>query len=223
MIMNRSIGPRFQIPPGSIGIISMLAIGVWVPIYDRFVVPALRKVTKHENGLTLLQRMGIGIVFSVLSMVVAGLAEQKRRNAANVHHQMVSIMWLAPQLVMLGLAEGFNFIAQIEFYNKQFPENLRSMATSMFFCTIAGANYLSSIVVSLVHKYTGGHGKPNWLTNDINQGRVDYFYYLLAIMGVVNYIYFLVCAKNYKYKGTSDVNVDAKASITDVEFDLVKH
>ncbi|XP_021747687.1 protein NRT1/ PTR FAMILY 2.12-like [Chenopodium quinoa] len=222
MIMNRSIGPKFQIPPGSIGIISMLAIGVWVPIYDRFIVPSLRKVTKHENGITLLQRMGIGLVFSVMSMIVAGLVEQKRRNAANDHHQMLSIGWLAPQLVMLGLAEGFNFIAQIEFYNKQFPENLRSIATSMFFCTIAGANYLSSALVSIVHKFTGRHGKPDWLTNDINQGRVDYFYYLLAIMGVLNLIYFVICAKKYKYKGSNNVNLEGK-DITDIELDLVKY
>lgn len=221
MIMNRSIGPKFQIPPGSISIISMIAIGIWVPIYDRFVVPALRKITKHEDGITLLQRMGIGLVFSVISMIVAGLVEQRRRDAANIHQQRLSIAWLVPQLVMLGLAEGFNFIAQIEFYNKEFPGNLRSIATSMFFCTIAGANYLSSALVSLVHNFTARHGKPDWLTNDINQGRVDYFYYLLAIMGVLNVIYFVVCAKKYQYKG-ANVSLEGK-DMTDIELDLVKH
>ncbi|KNA22106.1 hypothetical protein SOVF_037060 [Spinacia oleracea] len=215
MTMNRNIGPKFQIPPGSIGIISMLAIGIWVPIYDRFLVPAIRKVTKHENGLTLLQRMGIGLFLSIFAMIAAGLVEQRRRNAANDHHQRLSIAWLVPQLVMLGLAEGFNFIAQIEFYNKQFPENLRSIATSMFFCTIAGANYLSTAVVIMVHKFTGRHGKPDWLTNDINQGRVDYFYYLLAIMGVLNFIYFLICAMKYKYKG-SNVSFQGKEMTTDI-------
>ncbi|XP_010683278.2 protein NRT1/ PTR FAMILY 2.12 [Beta vulgaris subsp. vulgaris] len=222
MIMNRNIGPKFQIPPGSIGIISMLAIGVWVPIYDRFLVPSLRKITKHEHGFTLLQRMGIGLVFSIISMVVAGLVEQKRRNTANIHHQRLSIIWLVPQLVMLGLAEGFNFIAQIEFYNKQFPENLRSIATSMFFITVAGASYLSSAVVNLVHKYTSRHGKPDWLTNDINQGRVDFFYYLLAIMGVLNFIYFIICARKYKYKILSNVNLEVK-EIAIVDLNRVKH
>ncbi|KAL2904327.1 Protein NRT1/ PTR FAMILY 2.13 [Bienertia sinuspersici] len=219
MIMNRHIGPNFEIPPGSISIISMLTIGVWVPVYDRFVVPALRKVTKQENGLTLLQRMGIGLAFSALSMVVAGLAELKRRNTANVDQQRLSVMWLAPQLVMLGLAEGFNFIAQIEFYNKQFPENLRSLATSMFFCTIAGANYLSTAVVSLVHKFTG---EPDWLTNDLNHGRVDYFYYLLAVMGLLNFIYFVLVARKYQYKGTN-AHVDGKSNVADIELHLVKH
>ncbi|XP_057542568.1 protein NRT1/ PTR FAMILY 2.13-like [Amaranthus tricolor] len=219
MMMNRSLGPKFKIPPGSINVISMLAIGIWVPIYDRFLVPILRKVTKYEDGLTLLQRMGIGLAISVLSMIVAGLIEQKRRNAAN-NHQTISVMWLVPQLVMLGLAEGFNFIAQIEFYNKQFPENLRSIATSMFFCTVAGSNYLSSAVVSMVHNLTGRHGKPNWLTNDINQGRLDFFYYLIAIMGLLNFLYFLVCANKYRYKPSNLNLLDAKHDVTDFHLEL---
>lgn len=133
-------------------------------------------------------------------MIVAGLVENKRRDLANFHHQTMSIVWLIPQLVMLGFAEAFNFIGQIEFYNKQFPEKLSSIATSLFFCTVAGASYLSTAVVSVVHGITTRHGKLGWLTNDINQGRVDYFYYLLAMMGVLNFVYFLVCARKYRYK-----------------------
>lgn len=218
MTMNRHLGPKFQIPPGSIAVVSMLAVGIWVPIYDRFLVPHLRKITKHEEGISLLQRMGIGLIFSILSMVIAGLVEQKRRNLANLHHEKLSIAWLIPQLVMLGLAEGFNFIGQIEFYNKQFPENLSSVATSLFFCTIAGANYLSTAVVSLVQGLTGGHGKPDWLTDNINQGKVDYFYYLLAIMGCLNLVYFMVCTRKYHYKGVVEVE---ERDFADVELNLV--
>ncbi|KAH9609185.1 hypothetical protein KSS87_002411 [Heliosperma pusillum] len=220
MLMNRHIGPKFQIPPGSIMVVSMMAIGVWVPLYDRLVVPMLRKITKHEDGISLLQRMGIGLVLSIVAMVIAGLVEQRRRDMANTNQEIMSIMWLIPQMVMLGLAEGFNFIAQIEFYNKQFPENLRSLATSLFFCTVGGASYLSTAVVSIVHELTGGHGKPDWLTNDLNQGRLDYFYYLLGIMGVFNMIYFVIVAKRYRYKGTQE---DYKVDFHDLELDTIKH
>jgi len=220
MAMNRHIGPRFLIPPGSIMVISMLTVGAWIPIYDRLLVPTLRKITKHEEGITLLQRMGIGLILAILSMIIAGLVEQRRRNFANLHHEKLSIAWLIPQLVMLGLTEAFNFIGQIEFYNKQFPEKLSSVATSFFFCSIAGASYLSTAVVNVVHGVTGGRGKPDWLTNDINQGRLDYFYYLLAIMGLLNLVYFLVCAKKYQYKGAAD-EVHQK-DFADVELNLVK-
>lgn len=205
--MDRHLGPKFQIPPGSLIVFSMLTVGIWVPFYDRILVPALRKITGHEGGITLLQRMGIGIVFSVLSMVVAGLVEQERRTSANLHGGKdgiapMSVLWLAPQLILMGFCEAFNIIGQIEFYNKEFPEHMRSIANSLFFCTVAGASYLSSLVVVIVHDCTGKSGGPGWLTNNINHGKLDYYYYLLAGMGVLNFIYFLHVARRYHYKSS---------------------
>ncbi|XP_059648898.1 protein NRT1/ PTR FAMILY 2.13-like [Cornus florida] len=208
--MDRHLGPNFQIPPGSLVVISMVTVGLWIPFYDRVAVPYLRKITKLEGGITLLQRIGIGIVFSILSMVVAGLIEQMRRTYARSHTRPngvapMSVMWLAPQLVLMGFAEAFNIIGQIEFYYKEFPENMRSVANSLFFCTVAGANYLSSFLITIVHGVTGKHGRPDWLAKDINAGKVDYFYFLIAGMGVLNLIYFLVVARRYNYKSSPQI------------------
>ncbi|XP_030514485.1 protein NRT1/ PTR FAMILY 2.13-like [Rhodamnia argentea] len=208
LMMDRHLGPRFQIPSGSLVVISFLTIGLWLPFYDRVLVPALRKVTGHEGGITLLQRMGIGIVFSILSMVAAGLVERDRRASANSHPGLapISVFWLAPQLILMGFCEAFNAIGQIEFFNRQFPDNMRSVANSLFFCSFAGASYLSSLVVTVVHRVTGKDGRPNWLASNLNAGRLDYFYYLLAGMGIVNFVYFLVVARRYQYKSTLQHN-----------------
>lgn len=225
--MDRHIGPNFQIPPGSLFTVSMLTVGLWVPFYDLFLVPALRKISKHESGITLLQRMGIGMVFSILSMVVSGLVERERRASANLHARPdgiapLSVLWLAPQLILMGFAEAFNTIGQIEFYNKEFPAHMRSFANSLFFCTIAGASYFSSLVVVIVHDVTGKHGRPGWLTNNINHGRVDYYYYLLAGLGVLNMIFFLFCASIYRYKGHLSVNKEEEPHL-DLELNQLKH
>ncbi|GAB4839935.1 hypothetical protein Ancab_020645, partial [Ancistrocladus abbreviatus] len=162
------LGPKLQIPPRSVSLISTITIGIFVPMYNRIHVLCLRRITKHEEGFV----------------------------------------------------EAFNFIRQIEIYNQQFPENMRSIAASLFFCTIARANYLSSLVVSLVHGLMGRNGKPDCLTNDINQGRVDYFYYLLAGLGVINLVYFVLCARKYKYKS---VEIQQGKPNLDLELNLVKH
>ncbi|KAF8040550.1 hypothetical protein BT93_B2699 [Corymbia citriodora subsp. variegata] len=208
LMMDRHLGPRFQIPSGSLVVISLLTIGLWLPFYDRFLVPALRKVTGHEGGITLLQRIGIGILFSVLSMVVAGLIERDRRAYANSHPGLppISVFWLAPQLILMGFCEAFNIIGQIEFFNRQFPDNMRSIANSLFFCSFAGSSYLSSMVVMVVHRMTGGNSRPDWLTSDLNAGRLDYYYFLLAGMGIVNFGYFLFVAHRYRYKSTLQHN-----------------
>lgn len=215
--MDRHLGPKFQIPAGSINVISMITIGFWLPFYDRFLVPSLRKITKHEGGITLLQRIGIGIVFSIIAMVVAGFIEKERRISANLHitqlhhHQKpMSVFWLAPQLILLGLCEAFNIIGQIEFFNRQFPEHMRSIANSLFSVSFAGASYFSSILITIVHRVTGTRHKPDWLTSDINVGRIDYFYFLIAGIGVINLLYFLYVSRRYHYKGSSVLEDDYK-------------
>ncbi|XP_052295960.1 protein NRT1/ PTR FAMILY 2.13-like isoform X2 [Citrus sinensis] len=201
MKMNRHLGPKFQIPPGTVGVISMITIGLWLPFYDTVLVPALRKITKHEGGITLLQRIGIGMIFSILSMIVAGLVERGRRASAHLHPMsQVSVFWLAPQLILMGFCEAFNIIGQIEFFNKQFPDHMRSIANSLLFCSFGFASYLSSLLITIVHGVTARHGHPDWLTNDIDAGRLDYFYFLIAGLGGLNIVYFLYCARRYRYK-----------------------
>ncbi|KAL1808300.1 hypothetical protein ACET3Z_025290 [Daucus carota] len=203
--MDRQLNPHFKIPAGSLAVISMITIGLWIPLYDRVVVPSLRKITKIEGGITYLQRIGIGIFFSALSMVAAGIFEKMRRDSALAHPNPdgiapISVFWLAPQLILMGFAEAFNIIGQIEFYYKEFPDTMRSLAVSLVFITGSGANYLSTLVVNIVHSTTAKNGKPDWLTKDINVGRVDYFYYLIAFMGALNLAYFLVVSRRYRYK-----------------------
>lgn len=223
--MDRHLGPHFQIPAGSIGVISMITIGIWLPIYDRIIVPSIRKITKKESGITLLQRIGIGIAFSILSMVVAAFYEKKRRDSANHHNQPdgvapLSVMWLAPQLILMAFAEAFNILGQLEFYYKEFPDNMKSVANSMFFVTAGVANYVSSALVSMIHNLTGKHGRPDWLTADINEARVDYFYYVIAGLGVLNMIYYLFVASQYEYK--EKIQVIEEESQFDIELNGIK-
>ncbi|GMY04898.1 protein NRT1/ PTR FAMILY 2.11-like isoform X1 [Fagus crenata] len=204
---------NFKIPAASYSVFLMLSLTLWIPIYDRIVVPFLRKLTGKEGGITILQRIGIGIFISVLTMLVSALVEERRRTIALTEPTLgvvprrgaissMSGLWLIPQLTLAGLAEGFASIGQVEFYYKQFPENMRSIAGSLFFCGMAGSSYLSSFLISIVHRTTKGAATGNWLPEDLNKGRLDYFYYTVTALGVLNFGYFLVCAKWYKYKGT---------------------
>ncbi|XP_019701475.1 protein NRT1/ PTR FAMILY 2.13 [Elaeis guineensis] len=202
--MDRHLGPRFQIPSASVPIVALLALTLFIPIYDQLFVPLARRFTGIESGITLLQRQGAGIVMAALSMVVAGVVERKRRDSAVAHGGLygsspLSAAWLVPQLVLMGVAEAFNAIGQVEFYNRQFPEHMQTIAAAFFTCSLAGASYLSAILVSAVRKYT------SWLEDDnnMNADRLDYFYYLIAVLEVVNTLYFLVAAHFYRYKGAA--------------------
>ncbi|RWW33220.1 hypothetical protein GW17_00002073, partial [Ensete ventricosum] len=56
-----------------------------------------------------------------------------------------------------------------------------------------------------IRKSTAGPGRASWLDDNINVGRVDYFYYLIAVLGAGNLLYFVVCAHFYRYKGTGEL------------------
>ncbi|PIN03389.1 H+/oligopeptide symporter [Handroanthus impetiginosus] len=181
---NRHLGnTNFQIPAASYVVFPMIGLTLWVPLYDRIIVPFLRKITKKEQGITILQRMGIGIFITILESLVGAI------------------------LALGGLAEAFNAIGQIEFYYKQFPENMRSIGGAFFFCGNAVSSYVYSFLISVVHRMTEGAPTGNWLPEDLNKGRLDYFYYLVAVLCVLNFGYFLACASWYRYKGSEDGSV----------------
>ncbi|RZC58717.1 hypothetical protein C5167_006020 [Papaver somniferum] len=205
---DRRLGNNnFKILGASYTAVSWLTIVVWIPIYDRLIVPSLRKF----GGITLLQRIGIGTFLSALFMLVSALAEERRRNLDQTHPTLgyakgggaVSSMpglWLIPQLILSGLAEAFGLISQVEFYYKQFPENMRSIGVSVYYLAIGVGSYASGFLVSVVHQTTEGAATGNWLAEDLNKGRLDYFYYTISLIEIVNFVYFLVCAKWYRYK-----------------------
>ncbi|KAH9300686.1 hypothetical protein KI387_012269 [Taxus chinensis] len=209
LTMNRKLGSSsFQVPAGSFSVFSLLVLIAWLPLYDRLVVPAARRMTKQGRGITVFQRMGIGFAISSISMLVAGFVEIKRRNAAKIHGLTedpsavvpISAFWLLPQFCIGGLAEAFHTVGHLEFFYDQFPATMRSTAIALSSCTSALGHYLSTVVITIVHNTTGGDGKPDWLDDNLNRGRLDYFYWLLSAIEAVNLIYFAACATWYKYR-----------------------
>ncbi|KAK4781509.1 hypothetical protein SAY86_015611 [Trapa natans] len=211
----------FEIPAASYVVFLMLTLTIFIPIYDRFLVPFLQRLTGKEGGITVLQRMGIGFTLAILTMVVSGLMESRRRDIALTRPTVgvaprrgaissMSAFWLVPQFALAGLTEAFANIGQVEFYYKQFPENMRSIAGSLYYCGMAGANYLSSLLITIIHSKTADSKTGNWLPEDLNKGRLDYYYYLIAAIGVVNFGYFLVCARWYQYKEILEVKKETQ-------------
>ncbi|KAL8042176.1 hypothetical protein ABFX02_09G033400 [Erythranthe guttata] len=210
---------NFQIPAASYVIFAMLSLSLWVPFYDRLVIPFMRRIKnkkrtrageKRESsggGFTALSRIGIGIFITVIESIIGVFVEQRRRSSAlraGGPTSPMSAMWLVPQLALGGLAEAFNAIGQIEFYYKEFPENMRSIAGSFFFCGNAVSSYVYSFLISIVHKMTEKSGTGNWLPEDLNKGRLDNFYYLVAALCAFNFGFFLLCASWYRYKGSGE-------------------
>ncbi|TKY63475.1 NRT1/ PTR FAMILY 2.13 [Spatholobus suberectus] len=210
--MDRHLGPHFELPAASYNVVSLITIGIFLPCFDLFLQPALAKVTKQEEGLTSLQKIVIGDICSILTMVSAGLVEWRRRGVAISHGAPdgiapMSAMWLAPQYVLLGLCEMFTLIGHIQFYSSESPEKMKSIGNSLQYLVMAFSIYVGTLVVNVVHQVTQKHGGIVWLNDDINAGRLDYYYFLIAGLGALNLVYILFCVKRYRYKVNVKVEV----------------
>ncbi|PSS01900.1 Protein NRT1/ PTR FAMILY 1.2 like [Actinidia chinensis var. chinensis] len=218
--MDRHFINNFEIPPGSFGVFGILTLTIWVVIYDRVVVPWLRKYTKLPRGLSLKQRMGIGLLLSCVGTSVAALVETERRRRAinegleNQPHGLVkmSAMWLVPQHCITGIAEAFNIIGQIEFYYSQFPKSMSSIAVALFSLGLGVGNLVGSLIVVILDHVTKQGGNVSWVSNNLNKGHYDYYYWVVAILCVANFFYFLLCGWAY---GPEEQNVwdDGEAKI----------
>ncbi|GLT56170.1 hypothetical protein SLA2020_292360 [Shorea laevis] len=87
---------------------------------------------------------------------------------------------------------------------------MRSVAGSFFFCGAAVSSYLSGLLVSIVHHFTSRTQTGECLPEDLNRGKLDYFYYMIAALEFLNSGYFLVCAQWYRHKGEGESAIELK-------------
>jgi dipeptide/tripeptide permease len=222
--MYHKLGPHFTIPPASVYAIGYLALTIFIPIYDIILVPLLTKITKIKGGITVLQRQGIGIVFVIISNVVGALVAKKIQDSSlsSDGTSSLSVFWLTPQLFLLGVSQAFTDVGQLEFFNTQFPEHMSALATAVCYASMACASYLCTLMVNIVNNITSKNGRQAWINDEIFLGRLDLFYYTVAILGVVNLLYFLICAYFYQYKNMKirrEFNTSDYSEINDSAFE----
>ncbi|KAJ1379186.1 Proton-dependent oligopeptide transporter family [Sesbania bispinosa] len=205
--MNLNICNNFKIPPASIGSVAAVSTLITVPIYDKIIVPILRKVTGNERGISILKRIGFGLAFSIILMIVAALVEAKRLRMV-AHEDLItgetepktmSVLWLVPQYLILGLGDSFCIVGLQEYFYDQVPDSMRSMGMALFLSVIGVGSFLSSFLITIVDHVTGKNGK-SWFGKDINSSRLDRFYWMLAIINALNLCLYVFLAKRYTYK-----------------------
>uniref|UniRef100_A0A6N2KPS4 Major facilitator superfamily (MFS) profile domain-containing protein n=1 Tax=Salix viminalis TaxID=40686 RepID=A0A6N2KPS4_SALVM len=203
--MDRHLVGILRIPAGSYGVFGLLTLFLWVAIYDRKLVPLLAKLTGRPRGLSNEQRMGIGILISCIATATAGVVENKRRATAlrqglADHPRAVvdmSANWLLPQHCLVGLAEALSTIGQIDFFYSQFPKSMKSIAMALLALSAAAGDLVASLIIGIVNDVTKRGGRVSWLSNNLNKGHYDYYYWLLSLLNVANFFYYLLCSRAF--------------------------
>ncbi|XAR67701.1 hypothetical protein NMG60_11002576 [Bertholletia excelsa] len=203
--MDRHISSGFQIPPGSFVTFIVIGVVIWVVLYDRVIIPLASKIKGKPIRIGAKIRMGLGLICSFMAMVVSAIVEHFRRKEAitsgySENPQQVvhmSAMWLVPQYILNGFAEALNAIAQNEFFYSELPKSMSSIASALTGLGLAVGSLLASFILSTVNSVTQRGGKESWISDNINKGHYERYYWLLAILSFVNLFYFLGCSWAY--------------------------
>lgn len=201
--MDTKLG-SLKVPPASLPVFPVVFIMMLAPVYDHLIIPFARKLTKSEMGITCLQRIGIGLVLSIIAMAVAALVEIKRKRVATdsglAGKLPITFFWIAFQYLFLGSADLFSLAGLLEFFFTEAPAGMRSLAMSLSWASLAMGYYLSSVIVSIVNNVTGNSKNRPWLSGtSLNHYHLERFYWLLCVLSALNFLHYLFWASRYKY------------------------
>ncbi|BAF09701.1 protein NRT1/ PTR FAMILY 7.2 [Oryza sativa Japonica Group] len=198
--------PGFSVPPSSMSAFDILTVATTIFLYRRAVCPLVSRLTGRHTGPTELQRMGLGLVLGAMAMATAGTVEHFRKaGATTAMSSDLHIMWQVPQYALIGVSEVMMYVGQLEFFNGEMPDALKSFGSALCMMSMSLGNYFSDVIVSAVTKATAVRGRPGWIPADLNEGHLDKFFFLLAVLAVADFAVYLVCASRYR-SGTVDVD-----------------
>ncbi|KAK4779271.1 hypothetical protein SAY86_006799 [Trapa natans] len=196
-VMKRTVG-AFKVPPATLQSAITLSIVLLMPLYDKALIPAARFFTRNEKGMDVMQRMGVGMVLSIIAMVIAAQVETKRMEmvAAGPDKAALSIFWLLPQYILLGISDVFTVVGMQEFFYSEVPLRMRTMGFALYTSVFGVGSFVSALMISIVEAST--RGRQSWFTDDMNKGRLDKYYWLLALASVISLLLYMALCKVYR-------------------------
>ncbi|KAK4767974.1 hypothetical protein SAY87_003115 [Trapa incisa] len=215
MVMKRTVfaGGSFKIPPATLQSVITLSIILLMPLYDKMLLPAARLFIRNEKGVNVMQRMGIGMFLSVIAMVIAANIETKRlemdwqvsredddEDTAPYEASSLSIFWLLPQYILLGVSDVFTVVGMQEFFYSEVPVRMRTMGFALYTSVFGVGSFLSAVMISIIESFTRGH---SWFSDDMNKARLDRFYWLLTVVSALNLLVYMALCKFYKIPSSS--------------------
>lgn len=206
MTMKRNIGSKFKIPPATLQSAITLSIILLMPLYDKILIPATRLIARDEKGITVMQRMGVGMFLSIIAMVIAAVVETKRLKMSkkmgilNMESETVnlSIFWLLPQYILLGISDIFTVIGMQEFFYNEVPVKMRTMGFALYTSVFGVGSFLSALLISLIELFTSSRDRKGWFSDNMRETGLDKYYWLLAIASAVSLLLYIVLCKCFK-------------------------
>ena len=110
------------------------------------------------------------------------------------------------------ISEPF-FILGLEFAYSQSPADLRGVVMGLCLATLGLGYYVAGLLASIVKKASDS----KWYPDDLNDGTLEYYMFLLAGLMLINVAVFLFLAVKYQYVDHAHHNTPVTESHDDRE------
>ncbi|XP_058112207.1 protein NRT1/ PTR FAMILY 5.8-like [Magnolia sinica] len=206
MTMKRNIGEDFMIPPATLQSAITISIILLMPLYDKIIIPIIRIFTRDDKGCNVLQRIGIGMFLSIIAMIIAAVVESKRLRISRKPDLLLSrtstvplsIFWLLPQYILLGISDVFTVVGMQEFFYTQVPNRMRTIGIALYLSVFGVGSFLSALLISVIELITSSsRQKHSWFSDDMREAHLDNYYWLLALLGTLSLFLFVNLSKHY--------------------------
>ena len=106
----------------------------------------------------------------------------------------MSIFYQIPQFVLVGTSEVLASVTGLEFFS-QAPPEMRSILASLNLVTTGLGSWLVGVFIMLVNI----NKHDLWITDDLNNGHLDWYFFMIGALCLIAFGAFLWTAMRYKY------------------------
>jgi len=181
-----------QITPAQMNLLDSGVIIAMVPVFDAFIYPAIGRW--RGKIPTPLEKMAVGFMFGVLSMVCAGIVEIFRKQAPIVFGSFsncegspamngLSVFYQVPQYMLIGIAEILISIPAYDLFYAEVPVAMRSVCQAVNLLTTSFGGFVAAGITNIF---------SSWLPDNLNLGHMEYVYFFLGGLCLINtglYVY----------------------------------
>ncbi|XP_048760879.2 solute carrier family 15 member 4-like isoform X2 [Ostrea edulis] len=224
--MDAKIG-SVTMPIAVLNVFNTIIILILIPIMDKLIYPLM---AKYNRSPTHLQRIGFGFILSALSVLVAGILEIYRKkdienngyivqelSSDKFNASSISIFAQVPEFALVGASEVFASVSGLEFAYSQAPSFMQGLVMGLFLMTSGLGNYVSEAILEIVKEATGTDTPDAWFPEEMNNGKTEYLFFMMAALMAVNTFVFFFVAYYYKYREPEDAQVLAIEKVVDPE------
>lgn len=157
-------------------------------------------------------RIGIGILFGILSVIFAAIVETGRKqmmmgedgimvtmvNNVTYNASSLSVTAQIPQYTCAGIGEALVLTAGVEISYVEAPYNMKGFTVGLFLLMSGVGSYiLAQLIIAIVNGISGAAGQE-WYTDDLNEAKLEYFYCVLVAILLLDILYVYLVTRKYE-------------------------